>query len=329
MAETVSDIIKHLASFGADGIETATANILSKDEESSLIKTLKRVSSGLGTPKKLKKQKTGDSVPTCKEVFANSILPQIRQHISRYEADQAHGVEFQCILDLNYKTNFVGMSTEEMIEIHWKITKQEETCCDLLLLIQFDRGCLYLAAYTLADPSEKPNDFFLRNFSVTYCTALRYICVASLIRKWPQILICGLSSFQLVKHRKNLQDYMASDTTGLSEKLTNCVELVTASRRITIESSEIVLPTLKKMSFDPDALYIESLPNKNQQLLESAKPFSKYMQSLVESDELSHILNPSSSIEQMTSELQKMKAELASPTSVVVEKLAIPSTATD
>jgi len=331
-SDTVSDVIKHIAAFGQDGIEVASKNTLSKLEETALIKTLKRVSANLGKPKKIKKIKKDASLPTPKEIFEGSILPQIRERVARYIINQASGIEYPCILSLDYKTDFVSMTSSEMATVHLQIKTQESTCSNLLLLLQFHLGDLYLAAFNLIEPSADRSEFFMKTFSVAYTTALRYIWLSCLLKKYPKLLICGLSSTQLMKHMKNLRDFLTKDTTGLSEELSSCVEIVTSSRRLTVEPSEINVPEFKKVIVDPDVVFLESLPNRHNTLLESAKPFEDYMDRLVESGELPSILSPTSTVDMLTADIIQLKTEsiaaAMAPASTVLGSISVLTTNT-
>ena len=168
------------------------------------------------------------------------------------------------------------------------------------------RGSLYLAAYTLKDRSEDCKEFFPRTFSVTYNTALRYLHLGCLIRKYPKLLIAGITMNQLIKHRKDLTNFLANDKTGLSDELSSCVEVVTQNRRVTVEYAVVVIPELRGLSYDPDAKYLESIESWQPCLAESAKPFEKYVDNLIENDQILEIVDPPSSVDIMEKDLLQL-----------------------
>ena len=250
-----SEEIKHIAGFSSDGIEQAIERTLTKEEKTSFTRALHKISLVMDTPA-TKRNKLEKHLPDSQEIFNNYIIPRIRQKLNEYEQNQLSGRGFKCVVDLDYAINFHEMNPTKLKLVHAEIQQHEIMCGSTLLLIQYHRGCCYLAAYSMIDESTSRETFFTKHFSVCYATAMRYLSVAALIKRFPMLLACELTFDQLLKHSNALITFMLKDTEGLRERLSNFVEFGTKSRLFHIESSEIQVPCLRKVSSINKLYYI-------------------------------------------------------------------------
>lgn len=77
--------------------------------------------------------------------------------------------------------------------------------------------------------------------------------IAALIKRYPRLMICGLSYAQITKHQKRLLDYLKTDT-NLHDKLSQPLSVSAQNKAIEIQPVDIgVLKTV--YSTDPDYVY--------------------------------------------------------------------------
>lgn len=252
---TPSEWIKHLAQFGTDGIQVAVSTVLSADEQQVLAESLLKVSKVLTkSPVKIKKRKASKALPTSIEIFSTNVLPQIKTKLDEHERnDMPGGVIVQ--LSMDFAKDFNSMTMEQLKAEHRGSLLQEQHITLLDLCVRFYRGLLYIEAYkhaTLHTPGSNCKDWFENHFRVSYNIAWRHITVALLLRRFPRLIVCGLSFNQLAKHNTNICSYLKDDTTGLQERLAVTVEISAQGRPLAIHPGEVHIPELEFKTNDPD-----------------------------------------------------------------------------
>jgi len=78
----------------------------------------------------------------------------------------------------------------------------------------------------------------------------------ALIKRYPLLMICGLSYAQLSKHNKRLLQFLNTETAGLGDKLFQPLDLSPESKRVHIEPADHLVPATS-FSTDPDHVYGE------------------------------------------------------------------------
>lgn len=86
---------------------------------------------------------------------------------------------------------------------------------------------------------------------VSHTTALRYMAFASIILKYPRLLICQLTFTQMMKHKKRLLNFLTHpDGHDLNCRLSLPLEITAEGHKIKIQREEMKTPTVK---FNTDA----------------------------------------------------------------------------
>ena len=87
------------------------------------------------------------------------------------------------------------MDAGELKLEHSKIVMQEKIIQGLDLVVKYQRGMLYLAAYKIAQECGNFRKWFRVELGVVYRTALRYMSMSLLLKRYPRLIVCGLSRF--------------------------------------------------------------------------------------------------------------------------------------
>lgn len=95
----------------------------------------------------------------------------------------------------------------QLIQYHATLVSQEASLKTRILLVRYQRGLIYLRAHHLINNFRELRTWFDNNFYISYKTATAYMSVASLLRRYPIILKCGLSFEQVRRHNKRLNNY--------------------------------------------------------------------------------------------------------------------------
>ena len=247
--------IKAIAKFSEDAIYQAIER--TNVDEETINSILKPVADALLSKPKAEKSSSSKGRPKYmadEDIFEQRVIPQINQRLIKYEAESLT-TEIILKVTLDFKTNFRDMSMEQMVLNHGKIIQQEGVIQDMDLMLKYYRGLLYCVAYRQKLAEENCRDWFREKFGVVYETALRYMTVALLLKKWPVLLVCDLSYAQLLKHNKRLQSYISKDE-KLSARLGQEIRVKMQDKDVEITPSEVKMPYVKH-STDPDALFKE------------------------------------------------------------------------
>ena len=146
-----ADSIKHIAAFSSDGITQALHRLFpDKDKQDVFTAKLTELAGLLEKPAKIAKMDSRNVIPSAKTVFEKCILPQIRTKLTEYEQLEFVGRDVCWKVELNFRTDFNEMDAGELKLEHSKIVMQEKIIQGLDLVVKYQRGMLYLAAYKTA-----------------------------------------------------------------------------------------------------------------------------------------------------------------------------------
>lgn len=275
----MAEIIKQIAAFSEDAIDQAFARVdIDKTQISTLLQPLADV---LGPqPKPKKKALKRPHMLSDEEIFSQRIIPLIEEKLLDYE-QASLTQEPSWSLDFNYRTDFQTMTIPEMKRSHAEIIEREKTIEGMDLLLKFHRGFLYLITYSKKPSNQTARAWFKTTFGVPYSTALRYITVASLITKWPILLMCGLSYAQLLKHNKRLQAHLSKDD-DLSARLGQTIEITAQDKSIKIGAKDVQIPFIEQ-STDPDVAFHEKAAS-NENATAADSEYEEWMDTIPQDD---------------------------------------------
>jgi len=85
---------------------------------------------------------------------------------------------------------------------------------------------------------------------------MKHMTFTALIKRYPLLMICGMTHAQFSKHTKRLLEFLNSETEGLGDKLSQVLDLSAECKRVHIEPADHRVPTIS-FSADPDHMYGE------------------------------------------------------------------------
>ena len=244
--------IKQIAAFSEDGIEQAIRRLDSKKQE-ELEKLTKELAEILGEKSKKRKDNVIISNET---IFKEHILVQIRSKLNEYENLELNGKILEFKISFDFETTFNTMTIEQLKVTHAKLVEQEKALQNLDLIVKYHRGLLYLSFCTHANTQDY-NTWIQEQLGVVYCTARRYMNMALLIKKYPRLLVCGLSFTQLQKHNRRLLDFLDKECEGLKEKLSLEVNIKTQDKTLDIIPSDDIYTPRDQLTTDPDFAFMD------------------------------------------------------------------------
>jgi len=134
---------------------------------------------------------------------------------------------------------------------------------------------VYFRAKQLFQAENKPlKAALVDEFGVSYDTALRYMTFTALLKRYPLLMICGLTYAQITKHKKRLLDFLKTETEGLGDKLSQPLDLFAEGKNLHIEPADHQVPATS-FTTDPDHLYgvyseVEDTPQMEEWAAETA-----------------------------------------------------------
>ena len=180
----ISECLKQLGQFSADGLQVAINAALSESESKTLNQIVQKLFTTMPkTPSKaIKKKKTTTAhLPSSLEVFESKILPQVRQRLASHATNEIQGiVKVNSIMEFN--TEYDKMSLHEIKDQHAKILIADNKVTNVQLFIRFHRGLLYLETFRRYEQETNFDQWILDNLGISYDVARRYMTVALLIR---------------------------------------------------------------------------------------------------------------------------------------------------
>lgn len=247
----MSDNIKYVAKFSEDAIEMAL-NSLTTEEWKGFEKGLNVLTGSLGQKKEKKKSQLKETKLSDEVIFKENVLPGIKKRMVDIEKEEMNKA-LQITVDFAIKTNFKECNLEDLLIEHKKIVFTEDGLKTLTLFAQFSRGLLYLELVGKLNQDGQSLRKFIEmgKLIVSHTTALRYMALASIILKYPRLLICQLTFTQIMKHKKRLLNFLAlPDGHDLNCRLSLSLEITAQGQRIKIQREEMKTPTVK---FNTDA----------------------------------------------------------------------------
>ena len=249
----MAENIKKIAVFSEDGIQQAIARVFHDDDDKEKFEDkLKELCKILGKKEKKGKKDKTNLLPTSDEIYETAILPQIHRKIQEYEENELQGASIK--LSIQFPSDIKSMNVEQMKQFHTRLMKQEQIVQDIDLLLKFHRGYLYLIARSKLPQETNVKDWFHTEFGVVYSTAHKYMCLALLIKRFPRLLVCGLSFNQLVKHYKRILKTAQNKNTN--DQLSQSVVIICQDQQIEIKPGEVTIRNSFDQSTDPDIAII-------------------------------------------------------------------------
>ena len=250
----MAEQIKTVAKFSEDAISVAL-NSLTEEEWKHFQKGLDIISKNLGTKEK-KEKKDKQAKLSDEVIFKEYLIARIRQRMVEIEKQEAE-TKLEIIIDFAIKTDYRECSLDEMLKEHAKIIQTEAGLNAMTLIAQYSRGLLYLQLAENLKQTGKSLREFIDNggLNVSYSTALRYITLASIVLKYPRLVLCPLTFSQIIKHKKRLMDFLSHpDGHDLKCRLALSVEIIAGGHRVNMASQEINTPEVE-FNTDPDWEY--------------------------------------------------------------------------
>jgi hypothetical protein len=133
------------------------------------------------------------------------------------------------------------------------IVEEEKSLACLDLVVKYYRGLVYFRARELIHDADNIKTAFRTEFGVCYNTAMRYITFAALIKRYPRLMICGLTYPQIIKHQKRLLNHLKTNT-ALHDMLSQPLEMLAQDKVVEISPSDIDVPKVAN-STDPDYVF--------------------------------------------------------------------------
>jgi len=275
----MAHIIKQIATFSEDAVHTAIEQtITDADKKSTFTGMLEHIHSHLQRPPKRPKKEMKMFRISDKEIFEKKIIPQIREKLAEYDRleTSGKGLEWKVCFDFlgdDYKTlNMVQLKSR-----HSKILEQEVTLASLDLVAKYYRGLVYVRARALIETDQHMKTMFRREFGICYETARRYITFAALIKRYPRLMVCGLSYAQIAKHQMRLFNFLKTDAEGLHDKLSQPFHASTEGIDVEIQPADINVPEVK-YNTDPDYVYEDFFNDTDCDEIPDDEDFTKWLQ---------------------------------------------------
>lgn len=247
----MSNVIKYIASFSDDAIHNAIEQAVGVEKE-KFMDMLKTVQSVLRKPQERMKKESKIVRISDKTIFDQKIRLQIAEKVNEYDRLETVGNQVEWKVRFDFIGDYKLLNVAELKNRHAMILEEEKSLTCLDLVVKYYRGLVYFRARELY-LTTNIKTMFQTEFGVCYTTAMRYITFAALIKRYPRLMICGLSYEQITKHQKRLLDYLKTDT-SLHDKLSQPLSVSAQNKAIEIQPVDIgVLKVV--YSTDPDYVY--------------------------------------------------------------------------
>lgn len=248
----MSRLIKYIASFSDDAVHNAIEQAVGAEKE-RFIDMLKTVQSVLEKPHGRSKKESKIVHISDKTIFDQKIRPQIAEKLDEYDRLETAGKDVEWKVRFNFLGDYMQLNRDELKKRHALILEEENSIACLDLVVKYYRGLVYFRARELCEVNENIKIMFRTEFGVCHNTAMRYITFAALIKRYPRLMICGLSYAQITKHQKRLLDYLKTDV-ELHDKLSQPLSVAAQGKAIAIQPSDIAV-SKTAYSTDPDYVY--------------------------------------------------------------------------
>lgn len=255
----MSDIIKYISSFSQDAVHNAIEQAVGEEKE-KFIETLESIKLVLLKPPiRMGKQKTIFH-QSDKNLFEQKVLPQIAEKLADY--DRQEHVEWTFRLD--FLGEYKLLNLVELKKRHAMIIEDELSLACIDLVVKFHKGLVYYRARELHQElreSSNVKTMFRFEFGVSHYTAMRYISFAALVKRYPRIMVCGLSYAQITKHQGRLLSHLKVNI-ELHDKLSQPLSVSAQNKVVEIRPSDIGVQE-KIYNIDPDYVFEDHLDNDN------------------------------------------------------------------
>jgi len=300
----MADIIRYISSFSDDAVHNAIQQALGA-EKASFIDMLVKIQSQLEKPPKRQKAGSRMLLASDKTIFEQKILPQIREKLAEYDRLETSGKELEWKVRLEFVGNYNKLNMDELKQRHTLILEEEKSLACIELVAKYYRGLVYFRARELIDKKENIKTVFREQFGVCYDTVCRYITFAALLKRYPRLMICGLSYTQITKHQKRLLNYLQTET-ELHDQLSQPLCASAQENAVEIQPADIEVPKIS-YSTDADYLYEDYFYEPAWDDIPEEEQFLIWVEKLTESGDMFKVLCGSDSEMELEEELRNME----------------------
>jgi len=238
-----------------------------------------------------------------KTIFEQKVLPQIREKLAEYDRLEACGNQLEWKVRLDFMGDYKSLNMDQLKQRHAMILEEEKSLACFDLVVMYYRGLVYFRARELIDTNVNMKAAFRAEYGVCYDTVCRYITFAALLKRYPRLMICGLSYAQITKHQKRLLDYLKSET-ELHDQLSQPLCVSAQEKAVEIRSADIKVPKIS-FSTDPDYLYDDYFYDPARDDIPEDEEFNKWLQEC-DSCEIFKMLYSSDSETELQQELRNV-----------------------
>ena len=135
-------------------------------------------------------------ITTDQEIFDQKIVPQMMSELSKI----GHK-DLMIKFDLDFPENPMGLDIEELGMLYRRVDVDKKKCAVVGLYLSYYQGLIYISLRGRCGTQEEFVQMLSEKFETTYSTAQQYIVVTLLIKRYPRLLLVGLTHSQLRKHR--------------------------------------------------------------------------------------------------------------------------------
>jgi hypothetical protein len=279
----MADLIKAISMFSEDAINITIKQCVDVNTKESFISTLKSIQSVLEEPTKKRKKETTLFKMSDKNIFEQRVLPQIREKLAEYDRQEVLGKKLQWKINFDFVENYETLNITDLKVRHAQILNDENTISNLDLVVKLYRGLLYFRARQLSPKNSNMETYFRNELGIGYATAKRYMIFSSIIKRYPRLMVCGLSFNQIMKHQKRLFDSLKADL-NLHDTLSQPFSATVENKTVEISPSDIAVP-IKTFNVGPDFVYDNSFDDINDDKHED-KEMEDWIQEMTDSNEI-------------------------------------------
>lgn len=299
----MADIIRYISTFSDDAVHNAIEQAVGTEKQ-RFIDMLVKIQSQLEKPPKMKKKESRMFRQSDKTIFEQKVLLQIREKLVEYDQLETSAKELEWKVRLDFVADYHSLNMNELKQRHVQILEEEKSLASLDLVVKYYRGLVYFRARELIDKNENVKAVFRAEFGVCYDTVCRYITFAALLKRYPRLMICGLSYAQITKHQKRLRDHLKIET-ALHDQLSQPLCVSAQEKAVEIQPADIEVPKTS-FSVDPDYLYDDYFYDPAQDDMPENEEHARWFQELGDSGQIFEEIYGSDSEMDLQAELRNV-----------------------
>ena len=156
------------------------------------------------------------------------------------------------------------MNLQQIKQVHQAVVKMEMNQKAATLVIQYIRGCTYIAAHQHFETASLYKEWILKNFEISTSTARRYIWLANLLKTFPRLIVTGINMSILTKHEKRIRETfkdvvsLAADITIINHRGDVICKITESSMQNTVGRMRVIVES----PFGDSQIYNPSLESR-------------------------------------------------------------------